>query len=113
MKQKDEQLSSMQRVLVSRKFSHPHSTVSKRSKVYPFPISYGKFSKISHSFFFLFSNKILIIRAEIHNMLARIANRSVLFGRQLALIIFGHLFLCSILFLQARQHRAQEDHFSA
>ena len=36
---------------------------------------YGKCSKISNTFLFLFSNKILLIRAGIHKMLVRIANR--------------------------------------
>ena len=36
---------------------------------------YGKFSKISNTFPFLFSNQIMVIRAGIHKMLARIANR--------------------------------------
>ena len=35
---------------------------------------YGKCLKISNTFLFLFSNKMLVIRAGIHNMLARIAN---------------------------------------
>ena len=34
-----------------------------------------KCSKISNAFLFLFSNKMLIVRAEIHKMLVRIANR--------------------------------------
>ena len=36
---------------------------------------YGKCSKISNTFLFLFSNKMLLIRFEIHKMLVRIANR--------------------------------------
>ena len=36
---------------------------------------YGKCSKISNSFLILFSNKILVFRAGIHQMLGRIANR--------------------------------------
>ena len=35
---------------------------------------YGKCLKNSNTFLFLFSNKMLVIRAGIHNMLARIAN---------------------------------------
>ena len=34
-----------------------------------------KFSNISNTFLFLFSNKMLVIRAGIHKMLVRIANR--------------------------------------
>ena len=37
-------------------------------------ISYGKFSKISNTFLFLFSNKILVFRAGIHKNSVRIAN---------------------------------------
>ena len=36
---------------------------------------YGKCSKILNTFFFLFSNKIGVIRGGIHKMLVRIANR--------------------------------------
>ena len=36
---------------------------------------HGKFSKISNTFLFLFSNKMLLIRTEIYKMLVRIANR--------------------------------------
>ena len=36
---------------------------------------YGKCSKISNIFLFLFSNKIFVIRTGIHKMLVRIANR--------------------------------------
>ena len=36
---------------------------------------YGKYSKISDMFLFLFSNKMLVIRVGIHKMLVRIANR--------------------------------------
>ena len=36
---------------------------------------YGKCSKSSTAFFFLFSNKKLVFRAGIHKMLVRIANR--------------------------------------
>ena len=36
---------------------------------------YGKCSKISNSFLFLFSIKMLVFRAEINKMLVRIANR--------------------------------------
>ena len=36
---------------------------------------YGKFSKISNKLLFLFSTKMLVIMAGIHNMLVRIANR--------------------------------------
>ena len=35
---------------------------------------YGKCLKISNTFLFLFSNKMLVIRAGIHNMVVRIAN---------------------------------------
>ena len=35
---------------------------------------YGECSKISNTFLILFSNKMLIIRAGIHNILVRIAN---------------------------------------
>ena len=37
--------------------------------------NYGKCSKISNTFPFLFSNKLLVIRTGIHKMLVRIANR--------------------------------------
>ena len=36
---------------------------------------YGKCSKILNTFLVLFSNKMLVIRAGIHKMLVRIANR--------------------------------------
>ena len=36
---------------------------------------YGKLSKISPTFHFLFSKKMCVIRAEIHKILVRIANR--------------------------------------
>ena len=36
---------------------------------------YGKHSKILNTFFFLFSNKLLVIRTGIQEMLVRIANR--------------------------------------
>ena len=36
---------------------------------------YGKCSKISKTFLILFLNKMLVIKAEIHEMLIRIANR--------------------------------------
>ena len=36
---------------------------------------YDKCSKISNTFLFLFSNKMLVIRAGTHKMLVRIANR--------------------------------------
>ena len=42
--------------------------------VYPFD-QCGKCSKILNGFLFLFLNKMLVIRAEIHKMLVRIANR--------------------------------------
>ena len=38
-------------------------------------LEYGKCSKISNTFLFLFSNKMLIFRAGIHKMLVGIANR--------------------------------------
>ena len=38
-------------------------------------ISYGKCSKIYKHFLFLFSNKLLVIRAGIYKVLVRIANR--------------------------------------
>ena len=38
-------------------------------------MNYNKCSKISNTFLFLFSNKMLVIRAGIHKMLFRIANR--------------------------------------
>ena len=38
-------------------------------------IEHSKFSKISDTLLFPFSNKILVIRADIHKMLVRIANR--------------------------------------
>ena len=37
-------------------------------------ISYGICSKISNTFLFLVSNRMLVIRAEFHKMLVRIAN---------------------------------------
>ena len=36
---------------------------------------YGKCSKILNTFLFLFSNKMLVFRVEIHKLLVRIANR--------------------------------------
>ena len=39
-----------------------------------FPLN-GKCSKILNTFLFLFSNKMLVIRAGTHKMLFRIANR--------------------------------------
>ena len=36
---------------------------------------YGRCSKITNTFLFLFSNKILVFRAGTHKMLVRIANR--------------------------------------
>ena len=38
-------------------------------------IAYCKCSKILNTFLILFSNKVLIIKAEIHKMSVRIANR--------------------------------------
>ena len=38
-------------------------------------LHYGKYSEITNTFFFLFSCKMLVIMAEIHKMLVRIANR--------------------------------------
>ena len=38
-------------------------------------LKYGKCSKISNTFLFLFLTKMLVIRAGIHKMLIRIANR--------------------------------------
>ena len=38
-------------------------------------INYGKGSKILNTFLFLLSNKVLVFRAVIDKMLARIANR--------------------------------------
>ena len=38
-------------------------------------INFGKSSKISSTFLFLFSAKMLVIRAGIHKMLVKIANR--------------------------------------
>ena len=40
--------------------------------MYRHSICNGKFSKISNTFLFLFSNKILVIRARIHKMLVRL-----------------------------------------
>ena len=37
--------------------------------------NYSKCSKISNTFLFLFSNKMLVIRTGIHKMLVRIADR--------------------------------------
>ena len=36
---------------------------------------YGKCSKISNTFLFLFSNKMLVFRPGIHKILVRVANR--------------------------------------
>ena len=38
-------------------------------------VCYGKCSKIAYTFLFLYSNKMLAIRAGVHKMLVRIANR--------------------------------------
>ena len=74
-------------------------------------LHYSKFSKISYTLLFLFSNKMLVIRADIHKKVNRIANRedpdqtaseeavwsgSALFclshfGKQLAFKILEHL----------------------
>ena len=40
-----------------------------------FLLTYDKYSKILNTFFFLFPNKTLVIRAGIHKMLVRTANR--------------------------------------
>ena len=40
-----------------------------------FYVLYGKCSKISNTFHFLFSTKMLVIRAGIYKMIVRIANR--------------------------------------
>ena len=42
-------------------------------------MSYGKFSKISNTFLFLFSYKILVFRAGIHKNAVRIANSEYLY----------------------------------
>ena len=38
-------------------------------------LAFGKYSKILNTFFTLFSNKMLVMKAEMHKMLLRIANR--------------------------------------
>ena len=38
-------------------------------------MAYGKCSKVSNSFTFLFANKLLVISAGSHKMLVRMANR--------------------------------------
>ena len=40
-----------------------------------YPVCLWKCSKISNTFLFLFSTELLVIRAGIHKMLVRIANR--------------------------------------
>ena len=44
--------------------------------------AYGKCSKISNTFLFLFSTKMLVIRTEAHKMLVKIANREEDPGKQ-------------------------------
>ena len=66
---------------------------------------YGKCFKSLNTFLYLLSNKMLVIRAGIHQMLVRIANRVWAvclnsYGRQLVLEISEHLqydLLCSVL----------------
>ena len=48
---------------------------------------YGKYSKILKTFLFLFSNKMLVLRAGIHKMLVRIANREDLIRSGSALFV--------------------------
>ena len=55
-------------------FSGKHCMPKELSNKYMYR-EYGKCSKISYTFLFLFSNKMLIFRAGIHNMDVRIANR--------------------------------------
>ena len=38
-------------------------------------VVYGKCSKISNTYLFLFSNKMLVFKAGIHKLLVRVANR--------------------------------------
>ena len=45
------------------------------SLIRPISVIYGKCSKISNTFLFLFSNKMLVFRAGIHKFLVRVANR--------------------------------------
>ena len=59
--------------LISKRISSGCSLFAKLP-LYGFPI-YGKCSKISNTFLFLFSIKMLIIRAGNHKMLDRKANR--------------------------------------
>ena len=55
---------------------HFSSSASRFQKVYRREnLPLGKFSKISNIILFLFSDKMLVIRAGIHKMLVRIANR--------------------------------------
>ena len=56
--------------------------------------SYGKCSKISNTFLFLFSNKMLLLTAEVHKILVRIANREdpdQTASRQLVFKILEHI----------------------
>ena len=43
-----------------------------QNELTPFPLG---IKQLAHSFLFLFSNKLLAIRAGVHKMLVRIANR--------------------------------------
>ena len=57
--------------LLVRSFCSAITPVIKENKIWVC----GKFSKISNTFLFLFSNKMLVFRAGIHKMLIRIAKQ--------------------------------------
>ena len=52
----------------------PVSNFFKKLSFFNFFLRYSKCSKISNTFLFLFSNKMLVFRAGIHKFLARVAN---------------------------------------
>ena len=55
-------------------FKESHQSI-KQISIKLFCDGYGKCSKISNTFLFLFSNKMLVFRAGIHKFLVRVANR--------------------------------------
>ena len=56
-------------------FWAPSTCFGSETRKFKMTAAYGKCSKISKTFLILFSNKTLVIRAGIHTMLVRIANR--------------------------------------
>ena len=60
------------------KFLKPNLKFSSTASVVLSCKAFGKCSKISNTFLYLFSSKMLVIRAGIEKMLVRIANRETL-----------------------------------